>query len=71
LFKHLKSNNQAALLGISACAIHFITGLTDYPSYYSKRLAIFTIAIGFAYGALLSTEREALNNNPEPTLPNG
>jgi|TARA_B110000116_G_scaffold256865_1_gene256442 O-antigen ligase len=71
LLKHVKSNNQAALLGISACAIHFITGLTDYPSYYSKRLAIFTIAIGFAYGALLSTEREALNNNPEPTLPNG
>lgn len=71
LFKHLKSNNQAALLGISACAIHFITGLTDYPSYYSKRLAIFTIAIGFAYGALLSSEREALNNNHAPTLPNG
>jgi O-antigen ligase len=69
LLKHIKSNNQAALLGISACTIHFITGLTDYPSYYSKRLAVFTIAIGFAYGALLSTDRESPNNTNEPTLP--
>lgn len=54
LFKQLRTNNMVAVIGISACAIHFLTSLTDSTSITSVRLAAFTITIGFVYGNILS-----------------
>ncbi|MAU94192.1 MAG: hypothetical protein CMJ93_08300 [Planctomycetes bacterium] len=54
LFGQLRANNMAAVIGISACAIHFLTSLTDSTSITSVRLAAFTITIGFVYGNILS-----------------
>ena len=54
LFRQLRTNNMVAVIGISACAIHFLTSLTDSASITSVRLAAFTITIGFAYGNILS-----------------
>jgi O-antigen ligase len=54
LFRQLRTNNMVAVIGISACAIHLLTGLTDSTSLASVRLAAFTITIGFVYGNILS-----------------
>jgi hypothetical protein len=45
---------MVAVIGISACAIHFLTSMTDSTSITSVRLAAFTITIGFVYGNILS-----------------
>jgi O-antigen ligase len=54
LFRQLRTNNMVAVIGISACAIHLLTGLTDSTSLTSVRLAAFTITISFVYGNILS-----------------
>jgi O-antigen ligase len=54
LFRQLRTNNMVAVIGISACAIHLLTSLTDSASITSVRLAAFTITIGFVYGNILS-----------------
>jgi O-antigen ligase len=54
LFRQLRTNNMVAVIGISACAIHFLTSMTDSTSLTSVRLAAFTITIGFVYGNILS-----------------
>ena len=51
LFCVIKTHNQAAVIGLCACLIHFGASITDTPSLHSVRLAAFTILIGFAYGA--------------------
>ena len=51
LFSIIKVHNQAAVIGLCACLIHFGASITDTPSLHSVRLAAFTILIGFAYGA--------------------
>ena len=50
LFSVIKAHNQAAVIGLCACLIHFGASVTDTPSLHSLRLAAFTILIGFAYG---------------------
>ena len=62
LFRQLRTNNMVAVIGISACAIHLLTGLTDSTSLTSVRLAAFTITIGFVYGNILSP-----NNRQQPS----
>lgn len=51
LIRDISLNNQAAVLGLCACLIHFGASITDTPGLQSVRLAAFTILIGFAYGA--------------------